>query len=236
MEEGERKWRGSGYKRKFLKIGDKRTCATSDENGFIERQLLASSSSAIESTQSSRARIEKAFRFLGITEDEYENEKSPRRRLKALKVLGVTKDDIDVSLRFFYPRRTLYGSYFPGTRATVIRNVLKKKIPNDVSGVITLILSYEDSRVDKFEKIPNKALRILGTKRSALGRYKALKILGESNHEVEETNARDLARLGSSHPSIPMTQRGTQRGTQRETSRSNPLISSLGCVACLVTV
>jgi len=116
-------------------------------------------------------------------------------REKALRVLGVSENDVELSMRFFLPRRLLYGAHFPGTRITVIMQALRVLFPHE-QGIRTIILSYDSPPEKKRITISGKALRLLGTKRYALGRHKALRILGETNHEVEEANARDLARLG----------------------------------------
>uniref|UniRef100_A0A7S2XFZ9 Uncharacterized protein n=1 Tax=Lotharella oceanica TaxID=641309 RepID=A0A7S2XFZ9_9EUKA len=116
-------------------------------------------------------------------------------REKALRVLGVSENDVELSLRFFLPRRLLYGAHFPGTRNTVIMQALRVLFPAE-RGIRAIILAYDVAPNQKRISVSGKALRLLGTKRYAFGRHKALRILGYTNHEVEEANARDLARLG----------------------------------------
>jgi len=117
-----------------------------------------------------------------------------RNRQKALRVLGVSENDVEVSLRFFIPRRRLYGYHFPGTRSTVIMQTLKVLFPAGL--VRDLIMEYDCPPDVKRSYVSGKALKLLGTKPCALSRQKALRILGETNHQVEETNARYLGKLG----------------------------------------
>ncbi|GAB5356921.1 hypothetical protein AAMO2058_000329800 [Amorphochlora amoebiformis] len=117
-------------------------------------------------------------------------------REKALKVLGVSENDVEMSMRFFLPRRMLYGAHFPGTRNTIIRQALRHVFPNQLDLMISLVIEYNYVSAQKQINIPGKALRLLGAKNFPAGRRKALRILGETNHQIEETNARDLARLG----------------------------------------
>eukprot|EP00469_Lotharella_globosa_P004854 CAMPEP_0167796062 /NCGR_PEP_ID=MMETSP0111_2-20121227/14827_1 /TAXON_ID=91324 /ORGANISM="Lotharella globosa, Strain CCCM811" /LENGTH=203 /DNA_ID=CAMNT_0007689889 /DNA_START=210 /DNA_END=818 /DNA_ORIENTATION=- len=116
-------------------------------------------------------------------------------REKALRVLGVSENDVELSLKVFLPRRLLYGAHFPGTRNTVIMQALRVLFPAE-RGIRAIIMAYDVAPMQKRVAVSGKALRLLGTKRYAFGRHKALRILGETNHEVEEANARDLARLG----------------------------------------
>lgn len=115
-------------------------------------------------------------------------------REKALKVLGLSEDDVELSLRFFVPRRQLYGGYQPRTRTTVIMRTLRHFICQ--TALCELVVSY--ALVPTRRTVADKAMRLLGAKPGSLARYKALRLLGYSNQEVEETNARYLARLGRS--------------------------------------
>jgi len=131
-------------------------------------------------------------------------------RKKALRVLGVSENDVKVSLRFFLPRRMLYGPHFPATRTTVIMQMLRRLFSEELKGVRELILQYDCPPEQKQSVVPVKALRLLGAKHSVFGRHKALRILGETNHQIEETNARDLARLGYCNKLYPKNERWFQ--------------------------
>mmetsp|Transcript_2709 Transcript_2709/g.3921 ORF Transcript_2709/g.3921 Transcript_2709/m.3921 type:complete len:238 (-) Transcript_2709:165-878(-) len=145
------------------------------------------------------------------TECKYEEKKGKRQqgllwhspphnntREKALKVLGVSENDVEMSLRFFVPRRYIYGSHFPATRHVVIRQALHFYFKENFNGIMAFILEYDRPIAMKPASVSEKALRVLGTKSDGFRRHKALRILGETNHEIEEVNAKCLARLGLS--------------------------------------